>query len=93
MRDANERGTPDSVLAAGLSVLSSADLRGEMRRVTQPALVIHGARDRIVPAAAGRRLAEALPDARFRLLRSCAHAPFLSQPGKIAKMLRAFFDE
>jgi len=93
LRDASERGTPDSVLAAGLSVLSSADLRGEMRRVTQPALVIHGARDRIVPAAAGRRLAGALPDARFRLLRSCAHAPFLSQPGQIAKMLRAFFDE
>jgi pimeloyl-[acyl-carrier protein] methyl ester esterase len=93
LRDSSERGTPDSVLAAGLSVLSSADLRSEMRRVKQPALVMHGARDRIVPAAAGRRLAGGLPNARFRLLRSCAHAPFLSQPAQIAKMLRAFFDE
>jgi len=93
LRDASEYGTPDSVLAAGLSVLSSTDLRREMRKVKQPALVIHGARDRIVPAAAGRRLAWALPDARFRLFRSCAHAPFLSQPGQVAKMLRAFFDE
>jgi pimeloyl-[acyl-carrier protein] methyl ester esterase len=54
---------------------------------------MHGARDRIVPAAAGRRLAVALPNARFELLRACAHAPFLSQPTRIARMLRAFFDE
>jgi len=93
LRDASERGTPDSVLAAGLSVLSRTDLRCEVRSVKQPALVLHGARDRIVPAAAGRKLAGALPDARFRLLRSCAHAPFLSQPGQIARMLRRFFDE
>jgi len=93
LKQLSERNTPGSVLAAGLAVLSSADLRRELPRVKQPALVMHGARDRIVPAAAGRRLAAALPDARFRLLRACAHAPFLSQPARIAKMLRAFFDE
>ena len=86
-------GVPDAVLAAGLAVLSSADLRRELGRVRQPALVLHGARDRIVPPAAGRRLAAALYDARFRLLRACAHAPFLSQPGRVARVLRGFFDE
>lgn len=93
LKESSERNTPDSVLAAGLAVLSSADLRRELSRVKQPALVMHGARDRIVPAAAGRRLAAALPDARFALLRACAHAPFLSQPARTAKMLRVFFDE
>jgi len=93
LKESSERNTPDSVLAAGLAVLSSADLRRELSRVKQPALVMHGARDRIVPAAAGRRLAAALPDARFALLRACAHAPFLSQPAQTAKLLRAFFDE
>ncbi len=93
LKELSERSTPDSVLAAGLSVLSSADLRLELRKVKQPTLVMHGARDRIVPVAAGRRLAVALPDARFRLLRSCAHAPFLSQPARIARMLRTFFNE
>jgi pimeloyl-[acyl-carrier protein] methyl ester esterase len=88
-----ERGVPDEVLAAGLAVLSSADLRRDLRRVAQPALVLHGARDRIVPPAAGRRLAAALPRGRFRLLRACAHAPFLSQPGRVARALRDFFDE
>jgi pimeloyl-[acyl-carrier protein] methyl ester esterase len=82
---------PDGVLAAGLDVLLAADLRGTLRAVSQPALVLHGAHDRIVPPAAGRRLAAALPHARFELLRSCGHAPFLSQPGRVAQRLREFF--
>jgi len=88
-----KNGPADEVLAAGLAVLSSTDLRRELPRVRQPVLVMHGSRDRIVPPAAGRRLAAALPDARFSLLRTCAHAPFLSQPARVARELREFFDE
>jgi pimeloyl-[acyl-carrier protein] methyl ester esterase len=84
-------GPSDEVLAAGLAVLSDTDLRREIARVMQPALVLHGARDCIVPAAAGRRLAQALPHARFVLLRTCAHAPFLSRPRQVATLLREFF--
>ena len=83
----------DSALEAGLQVLLVTDLRRDLRRVRQPVLVLHGERDRIVPPAAGRRLAAALPDARFRLLRACAHAPFLSQPARVARTLQEFFDE
>jgi pimeloyl-[acyl-carrier protein] methyl ester esterase len=88
-----EGSATDGALSAGLRVLASADLRRELSRVRQPALVLHGARDHIVPPAAGRRLAAALPDARFALLRTCAHAPFLSQPGRIARALQEFFGE
>jgi pimeloyl-[acyl-carrier protein] methyl ester esterase len=93
LRQLGESHTRDEVLAAGLVVLATADLRRELSRVKQPALVLHGARDRIVPPAAGRRLAAALPNAHFRLLHSCAHAPFLSQPARVARALREFFDE
>lgn len=93
LRQLSEGNATDDVLAAGLGVLASADLRRELPRVRQPALVLHGARDRIVPPAAGRRLAAALPNARFSLLRTCAHAPFLSQPARVARELRKFFDE
>lgn len=89
----NERSAPTDTLVAGLDILSSVDLRCELSRVRQPALVLHGARDRIVPLAAGRRLAAGLPDARFALLRACGHAPFLSQPGRVARALKEFFDE
>ena len=88
-----ERGPHADVLATGLAILSSTDLRRELSGVGQPALVLHGARDRIVPHAAGRRLAEALPNARFELLRACAHAPFLGQPERVARLLRDFLHE
>lgn len=93
LRQLGETSATDEVLAAGLAVLAGADLRGELSKVKQPALVLHGAHDRIVPPAAARRLAAALPNARFRLLRACAHAPFLSQPSRVAQALREFFDE
>jgi pimeloyl-[acyl-carrier protein] methyl ester esterase len=93
LRRFNESDTPIGVLMAGLAILSSADLRRDLRRIRQPALVLHGARDRVVPAAAGRRLADALPRSRFSLMRASAHAPFLSQPARVARLLREFFDE
>jgi pimeloyl-[acyl-carrier protein] methyl ester esterase len=89
----SERNTSDDVLAAGLTVLARADVRAALPRMRQPTLVLHGAHDRIVPLAAGRRLAAALPNASFSLLRTCAHAPFLSQPDRVARALREFFDE
>lgn len=93
LRRLYQSGPPDAVLAAGLAVLSDTDLRRDLRRVMQPALIIHGARDGIVPPAAGRRLALALPRARFALLRTCAHAPFLAQPQRVARLLRGFLGE
>lgn len=87
-------GTRDAkALIGGLSMLLHADLRGRLATIAQPVFVLHGARDRVIPPAAGRRLAIALPDARLALLRGCAHAPFLSQPRRVARMLQGFFDE
>lgn len=93
LRRFNESDTPIGTLLSGLAILSGADQRRDLRRIRQPALALHGARDRVVPAAAGRRLAAALPRSRFALLRACAHAPFLSQPARVALLLRKFFDE
>jgi pimeloyl-[acyl-carrier protein] methyl ester esterase len=90
LRPLYDRPVPEAVLAAGLALLASADLRRDLPRVKQPALVLHGARDRVVPVAAGRRLAASLPSGRFRLLHGCAHAPFLSRPRHVAQILREF---
>lgn len=73
------RGEPSPrALADGLDVLRNADLRDALSQITQPALVIAGERDRLVPAAASRRLAGSLPRGRFLGLPGAAHAPFLS---------------
>ncbi len=85
-----ERGTPaEESLQAGLSVLRDSDLRAEVAAIDRPALVLHGGRDALAPAGAGRWLAGALPFARFVEIAEAAHLPFVSHPRRVADALVA----
>lgn len=86
---AHGRADP-AALDAGLSILRTADLRAELGAVEQPALVLAGQYDRLVPPAASRTLALALPRGRYHELRRGAHAPFLSHAAEVAGQLRDF---
>ncbi len=77
----------DAALAAGLEVLAGSDLREEAARTRQPAMVIHGTLDELVPVDAGRLLAGALPDARFAAIEGAAHAPLLTHADAVASAL------
>lgn len=82
---------PDAGAAlAGLDVLAATDLRPVLPRVDLPTLVVHGERDPICPAGAGRALAEAIPGAGLALLAGAGHAPFLSRPAELAAALLPF---
>lgn len=74
-------------LAAGLDVLATADLRAASAALAQPAVVIHGLRDELVPAEAGRFLAATLPNARFVGIDEAAHAPLLTHADALALAL------
>ncbi len=50
------------------------DLRAELAGIACPALVVAGELDPLVPAAATRELAAAIPDARFREVANAAHS-------------------
>lgn len=75
---------------AALETLRTSDLRLQLNELKIPALVMHGAEDKIIPPGAGRYLAEALPQARFQLLEQAGHAPFLSYPEDLFQMWREF---
>ncbi len=82
---------PDTArLQPGLAELAGADLRNSAVVTRQPALVIHGERDPLMPPAAGRWLADHLPAARFELFAGAAHAPFLSDPDRFARLVVEF---
>lgn len=83
----------DSVLVETLGWLQTTDLRADLPEITQPALVMHGDRDRIVPPAAGEYLAAHLPHARLALLAGAAHAPFLSDPDAMCNLMNDFCNE
>jgi pimeloyl-[acyl-carrier protein] methyl ester esterase len=88
------RGDPDPrQLDAALSVLRDADLRPSLPGVRAPALVIGGARDALVPLAATKALAAALPNAAHRTIDGAAHAPFLSHPAAFAAALESVRDD
>ena len=80
----------NSALVAGLEQLRDTDLRARLVRVPQPALVIHGECDNVVPVAAGAYLARELDDARLDVVAGAAHAPHVSAPAAVAASIRAF---
>jgi pimeloyl-[acyl-carrier protein] methyl ester esterase len=75
-------------LRAGLDILVTADLRPTLADIRQPAHLIHGAGDALMPLAAAHWLAAHLPRASLNVLPHCGHAPLLSAPAACAAILR-----
>lgn len=82
-----------AILADGLALLLHTDLRAILGDVTQPALLLQGARDRLVPLAAAQSLCASLPNARLAVMKEAAHAPFISDAANTAALLKAFLHE
>ena len=55
------------------ALLASGDRSARLAKVTAPTLVIHGTRDPLIPFAAGRATAAAIPGARFLPVAGMAH--------------------
>lgn len=55
-----------------------------------PLLIVHGARDTIIPVAQARALAEALPHARLVVFPTAQHCPMDTDPPSFAQILRDF---
>jgi pimeloyl-[acyl-carrier protein] methyl ester esterase len=80
-----EAGRPDiAVLEYGLELLKNHDARPALAALAQPASLLLGERDRLVPVALGRQIAEIAPAIRVESIAGAAHAPFLSHPEAVA---------
>lgn len=69
------------------------DLRGLVRSVQAPTLVVAGASDRIIRPRWNRRTAGALPGGRFHLLPETGHTPQEERADLLLPVLRAFLSE
>lgn len=86
-----QRPVPDvAALRAGMDILRDADMRSEYARLTLPIRLVYGGRDTLVPPAAARWAAQALPGAELHLVDEAAHAPFLSHAEKVAGIVGDF---
>ena len=85
-----ERGEPSvAALQEGLGLLETFDARADLARLSVPSLWVAGRRDRIVTPAAMRWAAAQCPHGEYLELPS-AHAPFLSDPGRVAEAIVEF---
>jgi len=83
------RAGPLSLLLGARQVVS-ADLRPKLERITVPTLVVWGARDPLIPVAAGQRLAEAMPLALFAALDGAGHVPMWERPAAFNSLVLSF---
>jgi abhydrolase domain-containing protein 6 len=65
----------------------------DLESVHTPALVIHGARDRVIDVSTGRALAARLPNARLEVMEGIGHVPQMEAPGAVARMVEEFVSE
>jgi pimeloyl-[acyl-carrier protein] methyl ester esterase len=79
-------------LEAGLAMLRETDLRAESVQLQMPTIVIHGARDRIVPVDAGRWLARETPGATLVELEASAHLPFVTDRQAVVRAVETLRD-
>jgi pimeloyl-[acyl-carrier protein] methyl ester esterase len=79
---------PQPALRDGLDILAASDLRDGLAAIRQPARLIHGAGDALMPAAAADWLSSALPHAELTVLENCGHALPLSRPADCAALIQ-----
>jgi pimeloyl-[acyl-carrier protein] methyl ester esterase len=85
------RGEPaPAVLADGLELLETADLRAALPTLSVPSLWLAGRRDRLVDPRAMRDAAALAPQARVHVVEHAGHAPFLTHADEVAAQLRDF---
>ncbi|MDP6709624.1 MAG: alpha/beta hydrolase [Alphaproteobacteria bacterium] len=63
-----------------------------LHRIDVPTLVVWGASDGFVTPDYGRKLAEAIPGARFETIAEAGHYPSVEQPAALSELIRDFAD-
>jgi pimeloyl-[acyl-carrier protein] methyl ester esterase len=88
------RGEPAAhVLADGLELLETADMRDALPTLAVPSLWIAGRRDRLVDPRAMRGAADTVAGAKFAVVEHGGHAPFLTHADEVAALLEGFLQE
>jgi pimeloyl-[acyl-carrier protein] methyl ester esterase len=85
------RGEPTAaVLADGLELLESTDLRQALPALQVPSLWLAGRRDRLVDPRAMQAAAALAPGAQVQVVEQAGHAPFLTHADEVSARLAGF---
>jgi 4,5:9,10-diseco-3-hydroxy-5,9,17-trioxoandrosta-1(10),2-diene-4-oate hydrolase len=70
-----------------------APLMDNLYKITQPALIIWGEKDRVLPLKHAYRGKEKLPNAELKIIEGCGHIPFFERPEEFNKLILEFLSE
>lgn len=87
-----ERIPGETTARDALAMRDRPDATPDLPYIRVPATVIHGADDNLMPIAAARAMAAAIPDARFVAIAGAAHVPALEKPAETAAAMIAALD-
>jgi pimeloyl-ACP methyl ester carboxylesterase len=74
-----------------MECLEDVHLEPRIGQVTQPTLILHGARDVITPLENARRLAQTIAGSRLVVFEDAGHVPTLTHPLQVAREIDGFF--
>lgn len=80
-------------IVSGLEYLRRMDLRADVCSVKQPALILHGTEDRIIPGAAGEALAKSITGSRFKEYDGKGHRMLIDDSGIVLEEISSFLGE
>lgn len=82
---------PDHTVALDtLACLETEDLRPQLDRIHIPTLLVHGERDEICPADAGRFMHSRIANAQLHMLPDTGHMPFITQRESVVDAVQNF---
>ena len=84
-----EHTHPDQARRA-FAIYDGHDLRPRLHEINCPSLVLHGNQDIVIDVGIGKKLAEAIPGARFHLLNGLGHLPMITGAREVNGLLERF---
>jgi pimeloyl-ACP methyl ester carboxylesterase len=87
------RNRQSAALIGWKPFMHNPKLRGRLRRIDVPTLVVWGESDRIVRLEYGRAYAQGIPGARFELIERAGHYPYLERPEAFAAAVTGFAEQ
>jgi pimeloyl-ACP methyl ester carboxylesterase len=82
---------PPEALQQQIDAFRDHDLMDRLGEISAPTLVVAGTEDLITPPRLGRKVAGAIPGARFELLEGEAHQPFQEVPDRFNALVDEFW--
>jgi pimeloyl-ACP methyl ester carboxylesterase len=86
-------GLNSPALVSAVRGLANYDILDRLGEVDDPALIVWGRNDMVVPPADALAFAEALPNARLEIFDRCGHMPMLERPVRFNRLLDQFLAE